>query len=72
MTILITGGTKGIGLAIARRLATPGESLMLGYHSDEAAAGAAVALIERRGARTVAIQADVGHVIHANGGAFLG
>ena len=35
MTILITGGTKGIGLAIAERLARPGATLVLAYRSED-------------------------------------
>ena len=35
MSILVTGGTKGIGLAIAAYLARPGESIVLNYHRDE-------------------------------------
>ena len=49
MTILITGGTKGIGLAIAQRLARPGETLALAYRSDAAAAQDAKARIEAKG-----------------------
>ena len=41
MTILVTGGTKGIGLAIADYLARPGEPIVLNYHSDDEAAAAA-------------------------------
>ena len=60
MTILITGGTKGIGLAIARRLAGPDETLILGYQADEAAAEAACKAIMAQGGAVRAVRADVG------------
>jgi enoyl-[acyl-carrier protein] reductase III len=31
MTVLVTGGTKGIGLAIARRFAKPGVDIFMAY-----------------------------------------
>lgn len=60
MTVLITGGTKGIGLAIARRLALRHGRVALAYHSDDAAADAAIAEIARAGGEAVAIKSDVG------------
>ncbi len=60
MPILITGGVKGIGLAIARRLSANGEEIFLSYRTDSAAAAKACAEIERLGGRAQAIQADVG------------
>ncbi len=65
MTILITGGTKGIGLAIAERLARPGETLALAYHSDAAAADAAKARIAAKGAKVHAFRCDVGDIASA-------
>ncbi|MFI4936053.1 MAG: SDR family NAD(P)-dependent oxidoreductase [Caulobacterales bacterium] len=62
MTILITGGTKGIGLAIAERLARPGETLALAYHSDAAAAEEARAKIAAKGAAVHTIRTDVGDI----------
>jgi NAD(P)-dependent dehydrogenase (short-subunit alcohol dehydrogenase family) len=62
MTIVITGGTKGIGLAIAEHLARPGETLALAYRSDDAAAEAAVARVAARGADVQAIRTDVGDI----------
>ena len=62
MTILITGGTKGIGLGIAEHLVGRGEALVLGWHADEAAADAAVARLTGLGARACAVQADVGEI----------
>ncbi len=38
MTTIVTGGTKGIGLAIAEHLGRKDERLVLVYHSDAAAA----------------------------------
>ena len=62
MTILITGGTKGIGLAIALRLARPGATLVLAYLNDKIAAAQASAKIAEKGAHAVAIAADVGTI----------
>jgi NAD(P)-dependent dehydrogenase (short-subunit alcohol dehydrogenase family) len=62
MTTLVTGGTKGIGLAIARRLAREGEALVLAFQSDEAAADAARAELAASGAIVTTVRADVGDV----------
>jgi len=62
MTTVISGGTKGIGLAIAAHLARPGEALVLGYVADEAAAVAALAQLKPSGAVVTAVRADVGEI----------
>jgi len=60
MTIIVTGGTKGIGLAIAERLARVGEPLVLAYRSDESAAAAARSQLAHTGAKVTTIRVDVG------------
>ncbi|HEV3362743.1 MAG TPA: SDR family oxidoreductase [Acidimicrobiia bacterium] len=60
MAIAVTGGTKGIGLAIALRFSQPGNDVFVNYHSDEAAAAVAASRIEERGARAHTVRADVG------------
>lgn len=60
MAILVTGGVKGIGLAIARRFAKPGVKVFLNYLADDAAAEAARAEIAALGAEPHAIKGDVG------------
>jgi NAD(P)-dependent dehydrogenase (short-subunit alcohol dehydrogenase family) len=59
-SVLIAGGTKGIGLAIAERLAQPGMDIFLNYHSDGAAAARAKAAVEARGATAHLVRADIG------------
>lgn len=56
---LVTGGSRGIGRAVALALAQRGFQLGIGYRSDEAAARSAVAEAEALGARAVALRADV-------------
>ncbi len=60
MVVLITGGTKGIGLAIAKHFAEPGADIFMAYLWDDASAEAASAEIAALGARPHAIKADVG------------
>lgn len=62
MSVLITGGTKGIGLAIAKRLAPIHGAVALAYHSDEDAAQAAKAQIAATGAQVQLVRGDVGTI----------
>jgi 3-oxoacyl-[acyl-carrier protein] reductase len=55
---LVTGGSRGIGAAIAKRLAVDGASVAITYTKDASAASAVVKAIERDGGKAIAIQAD--------------
>jgi len=55
---LITGGSRGIGAAIAKRLASDGANVAITYSKGTDAAASIVKEIERNGGKAIAIQAD--------------
>jgi len=55
---LITGGSRGIGAAIAKRLAADGAVVAITYAKDAGAASSVVKAIEQTGGKAIAIQAD--------------
>jgi 3-oxoacyl-[acyl-carrier protein] reductase len=58
-TALVTGGSKGIGAAIAQALAADGWHVAVNYRSDENAARRVVEAIESAGGTAAAVHGDV-------------
>jgi 3-oxoacyl-[acyl-carrier protein] reductase len=61
---VVTGGSRGIGAAIAKRLAADGASVAVTYSKGTEAAGAVVETVKAAGGKAIAIQAEA-----ANAGA---
>jgi len=59
-TALVTGGSSGIGAAVAKCLAKAGATVVIDHIGDREAAETAVADIESSGGRAIAVEADVG------------
>ena len=59
---LVTGASRGIGRAIAARLAHDGFAVTVNFHSNAAAAAEVVAEIEKLGGKALAVQGDVASV----------
>ena len=56
---LVTGGSRGIGAAIARRLAADGAAVAVNYVADQSSAGKLVAELTEKGHQVAAFRADV-------------
>ena len=64
---LVTGGSRGIGKAIALRLAGQGADVAFSYRGNESAAKATAGEIEALGRKALAVQADVSDAGAADG-----
>jgi len=56
---IVTGGSRGIGRALARALASEGAAVVVNYQAKAAAAAEVVDAIAAAGGRAVAVQADI-------------
>jgi 3-oxoacyl-[acyl-carrier protein] reductase len=56
---IVTGGSRGIGRGVVEELTTAGYAAVVGYGSNHAEAEQVVAAAEAKGARAVAVAADV-------------
>jgi 3-oxoacyl-[acyl-carrier protein] reductase len=62
---IVTGGSRGIGKAIALMYAKEGADVLVNYHSNDAAAKETCAEIEALGRKAVAVSADVANYTSA-------
>jgi 3-oxoacyl-[acyl-carrier protein] reductase len=57
---IVTGASKGIGAAIAKKLADEGAAVVVNYSSSKADADRVVSEITKKGGKALAVQANVG------------
>ncbi len=64
--LLVTGGSRGIGRAIALQAGTLGATVVVNYQSNEEAANEVVNQISNSGGKAIAIRANIGNTDDVN------
>lgn len=59
MVAIVTGGSRGIGAAVAKALGARGARVVVNYRMQKAAAEAVVSSIESAGGRAISVESDV-------------
>jgi NAD(P)-dependent dehydrogenase (short-subunit alcohol dehydrogenase family) len=55
---IVTGGSRGIGAAVCERIAADGHDVVVGYRSDDLAAGKVAAAVRAAGRRCLTVRVD--------------
>src|SRR5688572_8580263 len=63
-TIIITGGSRGIGRAAAILMATAGADIVFDYHKNKQAADEVVSEVQKQGRRAVAVRGNIAEDSH--------
>ena len=66
-TVLVTGGTKGIGEAIVLAMADQGANVIINYAHDDKAAEALTATVRKKQAKVLAVKADIANPSEVEG-----
>ncbi len=66
-TVIVTGGSRGVGRATALRLAEAGANVVVNYLSNEEKAGDVVEICKKKGVDAIAVQGDTSIWSEANG-----
>jgi 3-oxoacyl-[acyl-carrier protein] reductase len=62
---VVTGGSRGIGRAVVEMLAEAGADVVLNFVNDDQAADAAVSTAQNKGAKAIAVKADISLLVEA-------
>lgn len=58
-TVLVTGGSKGIGRAVVEAMAEQGANIIINYNNDEKAANGVADLVKKQGTKVLVVKADI-------------